>query len=84
MAERSITGEDHPRGCGEHNKARQNETPIVGSSPRMRGALGRLRGKSPGSKDHPRGCGEHATYLRAYGLEYGSSPRMRGARPVCE
>ena len=30
---------DHPRGCGEHAKARQDYRPLKGSSPRMRGTL---------------------------------------------
>ena len=33
--------EDHPRGCGEHDSLDFNRVYIVGSSPRMRGALAR-------------------------------------------
>ena len=36
---------DHPRGCGEHAKARQDYSPLKGSSPRMRGAHVRRRHK---------------------------------------
>ena len=32
--------EDHPRGCGEHQSAQTSKSGMVGSSPRMRGALG--------------------------------------------
>ena len=36
---RFATQEDHPRVCGEHRHRRGNRTVIMGSSPRMRGAL---------------------------------------------
>ena len=32
-------GGDHPRGCGEHNLGWIRKAKLVGSSPRMRGAL---------------------------------------------
>ena len=35
--------EDHPRGCGEHRQQRHRRISPAGSSPRMRGALHKLR-----------------------------------------
>ena len=34
-----LSGEDHPRVCGEHNHQRWPSFVLSGSSPRMRGAL---------------------------------------------
>ena len=36
-----LAGEDHPRGCGEHQTLRSHPERPAGSSPRMRGALPR-------------------------------------------
>ena len=36
---------DHPRGCGEHIRVENNGVRDVGSSPRMRGALGEPHGR---------------------------------------
>ena len=33
----AMTGKDHPRGCGEHFSADENNQQALGSSPRMRG-----------------------------------------------
>ena len=38
---RSATGQDHPRGCGEHARSAHPMRVIAGSSPRMRGARDR-------------------------------------------
>ena len=35
----SLTGRDHPRGCGEHDPNHPDYRYYDGSSPRMRGAL---------------------------------------------
>ena len=35
---------DHPRACGAHARQRCSNFMIMGSSPRMRGSLGRLKG----------------------------------------
>ena len=40
---RSIHPWDHPRGCGEHDSKQAFNDYAEGSSPRMRGALGRHR-----------------------------------------
>ena len=39
-----VIFEDHPRGCGEHGSMCMREYLSTGSSPRMRGALGRQDG----------------------------------------
>ena len=74
---------DHPRGCGEHQNTPSGRNALMGSSPRMRGALTRIfltDCTRPGSwKDHPRGCGEHLKVSADGVPRAGSSPRMRGA-----
>ena len=40
-ARRRATSRDHPRVCGEHHVKRRRPCPRAGSSPRMRGALGK-------------------------------------------
>ena len=57
--DRLVTVRDHPRGCGEHYKVIIGIIAIIGSSPRMRGALGTIVATIWLVQDHPRGCGEH-------------------------
>ena len=79
LAGRVLGCRDHPRGCGEHIDVLWVSADDPGSSPRMRGALGRPGSTGSGSRDHPRGCGEHRLSDRQNARHRGSSPRMRGA-----
>ena len=78
--EGGVPAEDHPRVCGEHQADRCFYGPDLGSSPRMRGALGGLRRRVVDDQDHPRVCGEHGAQIRVFEGVLGSSPRMRGAQ----
>ena len=44
MSPDAVFRKDHPRGCGEHGSMCMREYLSTGSSPRMRGALGRQDG----------------------------------------
>ena len=75
---------DHPRVCGEHQKALMEYVRRSGSSPRVRGALCSTGRLTISARDHPRVCGEHAMCSDASGARVGSSPRVRGARSYVE
>ena len=69
---------DHPCVCGEQVKAADRVLVLVGSSPRMRGAV--LRSSSAGTSGRiiPAHAGSSSSTVRT-GRFLGSSPRMRGA-----
>ena len=73
---------DHPRMCGEKDKAKEMGATTKGSPPRVRGkAWGRccpdrLRW------DHPRVCGEKGSSGITVTCSLGSPPRMRGKGPA--
>ena len=81
---------DHPRVCGEHSSTAFSQTSRVGSSPRMRGALGDLdraqhvvgiipayAGSTGPSRDRPRRPRDHP---RVCG-EHRPCPTVGGSRP---
>ncbi len=84
-----------PGACGEHTSIEAKFVPVLGSSPRMRGApqsgprahplsAGSMVGRPvapPVTAEHPRACGEHWGPCSPRVVSGGSSPRMRGTRP---
>ncbi len=71
---------DHPRMCGEHPKSTEGLTPVVGSSPHVRGSTAFDREPWQCDGDHPRMCGEHIHGASELIQAQGSSPHVRGAR----
>ena len=74
----SLRSQDHPRGCGEKSKKIGASSSRVGSSPRVRGKVGRNGLRRLGGGDHPRGCGEKTGDWQRRQVAAGSSPRVRG------
>ena len=68
----------HPRVCGENGTQWVPTLVSLGSSPRVRGKLWRVRKKSCHRVAHPRVCGENGMVLRSAYPYAGSSPRVRG------
>ena len=76
---RSATGQDHPRGCGEHARSAHPMRVIAGSSPRMRGARDRPGVQVPDHRIIPADAGSTMHNMTNTQHSTGSSPRMRGA-----
>ena len=75
-----ATYSDHPRGCGEHVTAIVDSMGVLGSSPRMRGALSSGLLKTRLSRIIPADAGSTRPEEPCWTRQSGSSPRMRGAR----
>ena len=76
---------DHPRVCGEHEKALARRRPAAGIIPAYAGNTASLYRSDIRERDHPRVCGEHALLARLRLALLGSSPRMRGTLALdCE
>ena len=73
---------DHPRACGEHGVLKSTDSPLVGSSPRMRGTLGQDQLLRIVHGIIPAHAGNTALLLIAFIALRGSSPRMRGTHPM--
>ena len=68
---------DHPRGCGEHTTGTSSSVEAVGSSPRMRGALGAVDGPVPGGRIIPADAGS-TTYGHDHDCHDKDHPRGCG------
>ena len=71
---------DHPRVCGEHITATEDDHIIPWIIPACAGNTSMLMRVMPWPWDHPRVCGEHRRHHRARSVQRGSSPRVRGTR----
>ena len=69
--------EDHPRGCREHADAGIYTVSVWGSSPRMRGARGRSRGRVPGVGIIPADAGSTEVWKRVSSV---TTDHPRGCR----
>ena len=68
----------HPRVCGERRACAATFSGLAGSSPRVRGTLGKRCHRRIVGAVHPRVCGERAQAIDKAGIYNGSSPRVRG------
>ena len=71
---------DHPRGCGEHRPISCNACRSYGSSPRMRGARGLLRGRRTMRGIIPADAGSTRSW---YSLSLASRDHPRGCGEHC-
>ena len=74
----NTSGRDHPRVCGEHHVKDIVQDAKWGSSPRMRGTLGRLIHLSEDPGIIPAYAGNTSDVFEILPVAWGSSPRMRG------
>ncbi len=72
----------HPRGCGEHLLKSVKDSPIVGSSPRVRGTLTDEDLEFIDRRFIPAGAGNTKKGSSQTLLHTGSSPRVRGTHPM--
>ena len=72
-----VPAEDHPRGCGEHGMLKGLKSKTRGSSPRMRGAQGRLVSQRYQGRIIPADAGSTLSVSR-YVFRQGDHPRGCG------
>ena len=75
---RPLRHRDHPRVCGEHPVVLSSGSAVRGSSPRMRGTLGRQVPPVGRPGIIPAYAGNTCELWRDGASPWGSSPRMRG------